>query len=93
MPTIPGSTKTSLAQRLRRHATEHRPQLTGRHIRYRGQFACVEGELADRTRLPLIRLRYGGSASVWGFGLYLASRADGTFELAWSISEADTFTT
>lgn len=31
------------------------------------------GELADGDRLPLIRLRYIGSASTWGFGLYLAS--------------------
>jgi len=73
MPAIPDSTKTSLAQRLRQHARQHWPQLTGLHVRYHGQFAYVEGELADGQRLPLIRLRYGNSASIWGFGLYLAS--------------------
>jgi hypothetical protein len=73
MPVIPASTKTSLAQRLRQHACQNWPQLTGLHVRYHGQFAYVEGELADGQRLPLIRLRYGGSASTWGFGLYLAS--------------------
>ncbi|MEU4235421.1 hypothetical protein AB0F17_65090 [Nonomuraea sp. NPDC026600] len=36
-------------------------------------FAYVEGELADGHHQPLIRLRYGGSASIWGFGLYLTS--------------------
>ncbi|MGV9386694.1 hypothetical protein ACWDRB_63595 [Nonomuraea sp. NPDC003707] len=73
MPAIPESTKTSLAQRLRQHARDRWPQLAGLHVRYHGQFAYVEGELADGHRLPLIRLRYGGSASIWGFGLYLAS--------------------
>ena len=52
---------------------DHWPQLIGLHVRYHGQFAYIEGELADGDRLPLIRLRYSGSASTWGFGLYLAS--------------------
>lgn len=73
MPDIPASTKTSLAQRLRQHARDHWPQLAGLRVRYHGQFAYIEGELADGDRLPLIRLRYSGSASTWGFGLYLAS--------------------
>ncbi|MGN9846121.1 hypothetical protein ACTMTI_49210 [Nonomuraea sp. H19] len=73
MPAIPESTKTSLAQRLRQHARDCWPQLAGLHVRYHGRFAYVEGELADGHHLPLIRLRYGGSASIWGFGLYLAS--------------------
>jgi hypothetical protein len=73
MPAIPDSTKTSLAQRLRQHARDHWPQLTGVHVRYHSQFAYVEGELASGDRLPLIRLRYSGSASYWGFGLYHAS--------------------
>jgi hypothetical protein len=30
--------------------------------------------LGDGTTLPLCRLRYGGSASIWGFAIYLASR-------------------
>jgi hypothetical protein len=41
------------------------------HIRYHNQFAYIEGELTGGDRLPLIRFRYGGSASIWGFGLYL----------------------
>ena len=73
MPVIPESTKTSLAQRLRTHASTHWPQLTGVHIRYHGQFAYVTGELADGDRLPLLRLRYGGSAHRWGSAIYLDS--------------------
>ena len=45
MPAIPESTKTSLAQRLRAHARQNWPQLA-MHVRYRAQFAYVEGELA-----------------------------------------------
>jgi hypothetical protein len=35
--------------------------------------SAIEAHLADGTVQPLIRLRYGGSARHWGFGLYLAS--------------------
>jgi hypothetical protein len=73
MAAIPDSTKTSLAQRLRQHARDHWPQLADLRVRYHGQFTYVEGELVDGDRLPLLRLRYNGSASSWGFGLYLAS--------------------
>ena len=62
MPAMPESTKTSLAQRLRAHAHKNWPQLAEVHVRYRGQFAYVTGELADGELLPLMRLRYGGSA-------------------------------
>jgi hypothetical protein len=44
-------------------------------IRHRGQFAYVDGELANGQSIKLmrLRLRYAGSASTWGFALYLAS--------------------
>ncbi|HUD36159.1 MAG TPA: hypothetical protein VMR14_04625 [Streptosporangiaceae bacterium] len=73
MPAIPESTRTSLAQRLRAHATASWPQLTTVHVRYRSQFAYVDGELAGGERLPLMRLRYGGSAHRWGTAIYVAS--------------------
>jgi hypothetical protein len=44
------------------------------HVRYRGQFAYVDGELPGGEIMPLMRLRYGGSASTWGFAVYLASK-------------------
>jgi hypothetical protein len=43
-------------------------------VRFRGAFAYVEGELLDGDTLPLMRLRYGGSAARWGFAMYLASK-------------------
>ena len=72
MATPPESTKISLRQRLRAHA-QHWPQLTGLNFRYRGQFAYVDAQLPDGHTQPLLRLRYTGSATYWGFGLYLAS--------------------
>jgi hypothetical protein len=44
------------------------------HRRHHGGFAYVHGQLVDGTTLPLFRLRYGGSASRWGFAIHLASR-------------------
>jgi hypothetical protein len=73
MAAIPESTKTSLAQWLRAHAEQNRPQLAAVHVHYHGQFAYVEGELADGERLPPMRLRYGGSAHRWGTALYADS--------------------
>jgi hypothetical protein len=73
VPAIPESIKTSLAQRLRAHARDHWPQLSSVHMRYRGPFAYIDGELANGEILPLMRLRYGGSAARWGFAIYLAS--------------------
>ncbi len=73
MPAIPESTRTSLAQRLRAHASEHWPQLAGVTVRYRAGFAYIDGQLPGGDVIPLCRLRYGGSARTWGFALYLAS--------------------
>jgi hypothetical protein len=73
MPAIPESTKISLAQRLREHATAKWPQLAAVDVRYRGQFAYVTGELSDGDQVPLMRLRYGGSAHHWGAAIYVAS--------------------
>lgn len=74
MPSPPQSTKTSLRQRLRAHAATHWPALTKVDVRFRGTFAYIDGQLPDGETLPLMRLRYGGSASRWGFALYLASK-------------------
>jgi hypothetical protein len=72
--TIPESTKTSLGQRLRRRARERWPALDQVQVRFRGRFAYVDGELASGEVLPLCRLRYADSASLWGFAIYLASK-------------------
>jgi hypothetical protein len=72
--TIPESTKTSLGQRLRTRQRERWPGLVGVQVRFGGRFAYVDGELDGGEVLPLCRLRYAGSASLWGFAVYLASR-------------------
>ena len=41
---------------------------------YRGVFAYIDGQLPGGVTLPLCRLRYNGSASIWGFAIYLASQ-------------------
>ena len=74
MATPPQSTKTSLQQRLSQRARERWPQLAGVEVRFRAQFAYVTGKLANGEALPLMRLRYGGSAATWGFAIYLASK-------------------
>ncbi|QCX82489.1 hypothetical protein C9F11_44635 (plasmid) [Streptomyces sp. YIM 121038] len=73
MPTPPPSTKTSLAQRLSARARTAWPQLASVHVRHRGAFAYADGELPGGDVIKLMRLPYGGSASTWGFALYLAS--------------------
>jgi hypothetical protein len=69
---IPPSTRTSLAQRLQQRRRERWPSLTQLNVRVRGNFAYVSAT-ADDEELSLCRLRYGGSASRWGFAIYLAS--------------------
>jgi hypothetical protein len=71
---IPESTKASLGQRLRQRQRERWPGLASVDVRFRGRFAYVDGELATGQLLPLCRVRYAGSASLWGFAIYLASR-------------------
>nr|MDP9341007.1 hypothetical protein [Actinomycetota bacterium] len=43
-------------------------------VRFRAQFAYVEGVLPDGEKIQLCRLTYGGSADTWGFATYLASK-------------------
>lgn len=76
MAKIPDSTKTSLQQRLNQRARERWPNLAYVHVRYRAGFAYVDGVLTDGGQLRLCRLRYAGSASMWGFAIYRASHDD-----------------
>lgn len=43
-------------------------------MRFRGTFAYIDAHLPDGETLPLMRLRYAGSAGRWGFALYLAGK-------------------
>jgi hypothetical protein len=72
----PASTKTSLQQRLNTRAQERWPQLAQLDVRFRGAFAYVTGTTSDGENLPLMRLRYGGSASIWGSRSTWPARTD-----------------
>jgi hypothetical protein len=74
MPAIPASTKSSITLRLLDHAEQHWPQLTRVEVTYRSAFAYISGVLPDGERIPLCRLRYGGSAHSFGFAIYSAAR-------------------
>lgn len=76
MANIPDSTKRSLPQRLNQRARERWPDLAAVNVRYRAGFAYVDGVLADGEQLRLCRLRYVGSATMWGFAIYRASHDD-----------------
>lgn len=71
---IPDSVRSSLGQRLNGRRRQRWPQLTEIRLRFREGFAYVDGVLDDDDVLRLCRLRYGGSASSWGFAIYLASK-------------------
>ncbi|MGH3847138.1 MAG: hypothetical protein ACRDS0_37815 [Pseudonocardiaceae bacterium] len=76
MPKVPESTKSSLAYKLTARARERWPQLAEVDITHRAGFAYVTGVLPDGQQLRLCRLRYGGSANLWGFSIYRASHED-----------------
>jgi hypothetical protein len=76
VPKIPDSTKNSLHWQLASRARARWPQLSDVRMRYRAGFAYVDGVLADGEVLQLCRLRYAGSATIWGFAIYRASHDD-----------------
>ena len=76
MAAIPESTRNSITLRLLDHAERHWPQLTRVQVTYRGAFGYITGVLRNGEHIPLCRLRYGGSASSWGFAIYRASHDD-----------------
>lgn len=71
---IPQSTKNSLVLKLVTRQRERWPQLQDVRLRYRGNFAYVDGVLPDGEVLQLCRLRYSGDATFFGFAIYLASK-------------------
>ncbi len=72
--TIPESTRLSLEGKLAARRRERWPQLKDVRVRFRGNLAYVDGVLPDGDVQPLCRLRYGGSATYFGFAVYLASK-------------------
>jgi prepilin-type processing-associated H-X9-DG protein len=76
MKAPPGSTKASLTSRLNSHAHTRWPELAGIEVRFRANFAYVDGHYGNGDTIKLCRLRYGGSAHTWGFAIYRASHDD-----------------
>jgi hypothetical protein len=76
MKAPPQSTKDSLTYRLNDHARTRWPDLASVEVRFRTNFAYLDGRLDDGTILKLCRLRYAGSAHTWGFAIYRASHDD-----------------
>ena len=74
MPAIPPSTRNSVTWRLILHAEKNWPQLGKVQVTCRGAFACAAGVLPGGEKIPLFRLRYGGSAHSFGFAIYSAAR-------------------
>ena len=58
-------------ERLRRSARW--PQLTGLHVRFRGDYAHIDAD-EDGDIWPLCRLLYTGQVDTWGFAIHLAAR-------------------
>ena len=73
MPKVPDSSRSSLQQKLTGRARERWPQLSSVDVTHPTPYAYVTGILTDGQQPPLFRLRYGGSASSWGFSIYRAS--------------------
>ncbi len=69
---IPDSTRSSLTLRLVKRQKERWPDLKEVEVRFRGEYAYVDGVLPDSEGKaePLFRLRYSGGATYWGFAVY-----------------------
>ncbi len=76
MKAPPESTKASLTSRLSDHTCTHWPSLAAIDVRWRTNFAYIDGRRPDGTTTKLCRLRYNGSAHLWGFAIYRASHDD-----------------
>jgi hypothetical protein len=74
MAVPPESTKDNVTYYLDRRAEERWPQIKELDVRFRSRFAYITAKTHDGEEFPLCRLRYSGSASVWGFAIYLASK-------------------
>ena len=74
VPAIPESTRDSITWRVILHAEKNWPQLGKVQVTCRGSFAYAAAVLPGGEKLPLFRLRYGGSAHSLGFAICTAGR-------------------
>jgi hypothetical protein len=77
---IPTSTQSSLRQKVAERQRQRWPQLTRVSVRFRSNFAYVDGVLPDGEVMPLCRLRYGGSATYFGFAIALTRGGKEVYE-------------
>lgn len=70
---IPQTARQSLLRRLEQRSHARWPGLGTLNLRFRANFAYLDGVLADGDEVSLCRLRYLGSDERWGFAVYLYS--------------------
>jgi hypothetical protein len=75
MPATPDmATRAAVTERIIAHVRRGWPQLGQPVVHYRGQFCYVGIVLpGHREPVPILRLRYQGSADRWNIAIYLAS--------------------
>ena len=67
-------TRNAVTRRIIAHVARGWPRLGEPVVRYRGQFCYVAALLpGHREPMPILRLRYQGSAGRWAIGIYQAS--------------------
>jgi hypothetical protein len=86
MKAPPQSIKHSLASRLNDHARTRWPELAAVDVRFRTNFAYVDGRYPDGMTVKLCRLRWGGVLHTWSFAIYLATT---TTKVPSRISQSD----
>jgi hypothetical protein len=75
VPQMPDQqTRNAVTRRIIAHVTAGWPRLGEPLVRCRGQYCYVAALLpGHREPMPILRLRYQGSASDWVIGIYKAS--------------------
>jgi len=67
-------TRNAVTRRVIAHVTAGWPRLGEPSVRYCGQYCYVDALLpGHREPIPILRLRYQGSADDWAIGIYKAS--------------------
>jgi hypothetical protein len=67
-------TRNAVTQRIIAHVTRGWPRLGEPLVRHRGQYCYVAATLpGHREPVPILRLRYQGSADQWAIGICKAS--------------------
>jgi hypothetical protein len=72
---IDQDTRKAVTARIAAHVRRGWPRLPAPEVQFRGRFCYVAARLpGHREPMPILRLRYQGSAERWTVGIYLASK-------------------